>query len=81
MIKKVYDELIIYVIYDHPKDYPDKFVMKRDIIGGKSGVRRDPDFIELSDKLEDLRTIAYNHGLFRMRRHEMDDPCIIECWL
>lgn len=72
--------LIIYTIFKHPKDFPDDYVLKRDAITGE-GVKRDPDFCVTSKDVENLRKITRNAGLFRMSRHELDDPCILETWL
>jgi hypothetical protein len=64
-----------YAIYDNPKDYPDKFVVRR-WVGEK------PDQVPLAvvDDLQAAR-LAVPSGHICVSRSTTDDPVIVECWL
>lgn len=68
-----------YVIYDHPKDFPDKFVVRRWDIGPGS-VTPQPGIFAEADSLDDARD-AIPAGLTRMPVFENDDPVIAEVWM
>lgn len=74
-------QLAIYTIFKHPKDFPDDYVLKKDIIGDGGVITRDPDFVYVSKDVNELRKITEAIGLIRMTRHPADDPCILETWL
>lgn len=63
-----------YCIYKHPKDFPDKYVVRR-FIG-----EQPTDYHFVADTLEEVRD-AIPSGLFRMDRQVNDDPVIVEVWL
>jgi hypothetical protein len=67
-----------WVIYDHPKDHPDSFVVRRwGILDGKLI----PDHeCQLADSLEEARHIIPD-GLVRIPRSIDDDLAIVETWL
>ncbi len=67
--------LTIWTIYDHPRDYPDKYVLRADDIPGG---RR--DFIELADTLDEIRR-KVPAALCRMPPYPSDDPVIVETWI
>lgn len=67
-----------WVVYDHPRDFPDKFVVRRWDIG--AGVVTATDEVRVADTLEEIRRLI-PFGLFRLGRFEEDDPCIVELWL
>jgi hypothetical protein len=71
--------LVIYTIYDHPKDYPDHFVIKRWRVGTK-GVFQDPHFKFLGKTLADCRKKLAKKGLARTISN-FDDPVIIESYI
>lgn len=64
-----------WVIYDHPKDYPDHFVARRFMHD-----RPTPD-IRLSESLEELRLWMRKRRLMCFHRAIEDDPKIVETWL
>ena len=67
-----------WVVYDHPLDYPDKFVARRwDIY---VGVLSATDDLHLAETLDEARLLI-PPGLYRLARFEDDDPCIVEIWL
>ena len=73
------EALSIWVIYDHPRDFPDIFVARRHIAyGPKAGPTTDAIG---SDLLDALREEMERRGLVRMDRLPADDPVIIETWM
>jgi hypothetical protein len=69
--------LPVYTLYDHPTDYPDKWVIRL-FVGA------DPTSgIWLADTLHEARTIinAIAPGTVCLARHPTDDPKIVETWL
>lgn len=72
--------LAIWTVYDHPKDYPDKFVARRfDVSPGK--VEASGSII-IMDKLKDLRDmLEFEMHLSCIARHPEDEPQIVEAWI
>ena len=61
-------------IYDHPTDYPDKFIARLwdcDI---------PTNIMATADTLEELRA-KIPSTMVRMNRDAQDDPCIVEVWI
>jgi len=67
-----------YVIYNNPRDYPGKYVMRRWDI--RAGEMIATDNMELAETLEEIRG-KVPPGLYCLERFEDDDPCIVEVWL
>ena len=67
-----------WVIYDHPKDYPKHYVVRRWDIG-RFGVMPDQKAI-LANSLSEARA-NLPPGLYRMARYQDDDPAILEVWM
>jgi hypothetical protein len=67
------------VIYDHPRDYPEKWVVRAQTLKGHEEIVRSPD-CSLHDSLEEARR-ALPPGLVRFDRDPEDDPVIRETWL
>jgi hypothetical protein len=65
----------LFVVYDHPKDYPDNFVVRRFIVDKPTGQ------CWLYDDLEKARIDLQNQGRICLPRDPYDDPVIVECWL
>jgi hypothetical protein len=66
----------IWTIYDHPRDFPNHFVVRRWF-----GECPEPD-PALCDSLEAARIlIGRSGGSLRLNRAPTDDPSIIESWL
>ena len=74
------ESLAIYVIYDHPKDYPNNYVVKRDLVGIENPVR-DQTFLMVSPDLALLRNELQRMGLTQLSRDPNDNPVILEYWL
>lgn len=69
----------VWAVYDHPKDYPDRYAARRFEIS--LGRTESTDDLILAGNLDDLRRILEAKGLFRLERYGADDPVIIETWL
>lgn len=71
--------LSIFVIYHNPKDYPGKFVVREHASRpGQVLVCRKP--VAIVGSIAEARA-SLHAGLFRMARHEKDDPAIFETWI
>ncbi len=67
-------ELAIWTIYEHPKDYPNKFIARKFI-------RDKPTSdIKVGETLVEVRGLL-PIGLTRMDRNIEDDPVIVETWI
>jgi hypothetical protein len=73
------DALSIWVIYDHPEDFPTSFVARRHIAyGPQAGPTQD---LVVSTDVETLREILWLAGLTKLDRSPDDAPHIMETWL
>lgn len=72
------DCLTQYVIYDHPRDHPEYFVVRPwDIAAGKGEPR---PVAGLFRELEKARAWCAQYGLVCIGKDEHDEPHIIEAW-
>lgn len=67
--------LSIWVIYDHPTDYPDDFVARR------FAYDRPTDDVKLARNVMELRADMMALGLSCITRSSNDDAKILETWL
>ena len=68
-------DLAIWVVYDHPSNWPDWYVArcwKGETPTGDMMLNRD---------LDDLRDALEQKGLVHLDRMEGDDPVILETWI
>lgn len=67
----------LWVVYDHPLDYPDLFVVRR-----YRGTQPTDELI-VGPSLLSVRTQlrARRSDLIRFERAENDDPCVVEVYL
>ena len=65
-----------YVIYDHPRDYPGHFVVRRWLI--EPGTCK-PSEAMIYGTLEEARR-SIPRDLVRIARSPEDDSCIVETW-
>jgi hypothetical protein len=73
--------LVTFTIYERPKDYPDKFVVRRwAIIHGQPQPQPEGKAWAVADSLEMVRG-SLPPGLVRTERHPEDDPVIVETWV
>jgi len=73
------DVLPMWVVYDHPADFPNTYVARQHIIGisGQEATDRTME----ADTLESIRAAMVNLGLTCITRSPEDDPVIVEVWL
>lgn len=74
------DILTLWVIYRHPLDYSDKFVVRAQHVRPRAGVEIDVEPTAVVDSLEEARE-EIPAGLFNLGRQHDDDPAIYEVWL
>lgn len=67
-------DVTIWTIYDHPTDYPDKFVARKFILDKPTSE------VIIADTLEELREML-PLGLSCFNRSVTDDPVIVETWM
>ena len=67
-------DLIIYVIYQNPSDFPGKFVLRRWV-----GLNPDQKPAVCMTLAEARRAVPPNK--YRLPRFDNDDPVIVETWL
>jgi hypothetical protein len=71
----------LFVIYDHPTDFPDKFVLRVWIVDfANDGQVRPLSVHFLSETLEGVRQYV-PRGMINAGRKDDDDPKIKEVWL
>ncbi len=69
----------LFVIYDHPSDYPDAFVVREwVVVGAEVYVAKEP--LAVSPEL-DLARMELPSGLFNIGRGPEDDQAIREVWI
>lgn len=71
----------MWVIYDHPLDYPAKWVARRWFITNEGKLLHGLGDVMLLDDYDTLRGRMEGLGLVRIERSEEDDPVIAEVWL
>ena len=64
----------ISAVYDHPEDYPDKFVAR------VYDMDKPTNLIVLGDTLDEVRE-AIPQSMAKIDRQQGDDPCIVETWI
>lgn len=73
------NRLWMFVIYDHPADFPDEFVCRRLYL--KAGmVFFEADLFARGETLNTVRS-QLPAGQIRFGRSSEDDPVIVETWL
>jgi len=71
--------LDMWVIYEHPLDHPDKYVVRKWTVIANAAPLSSMDKT-LHDTLEEARE-AVPPGLYNLRRFAEDDPAIKEVWI
>lgn len=74
-----YDVLSLWVVTDHPSDFPGHFVARRWTIADGAAQPTDVYFHDAA--LAPLQERLRARGLFRLDRAPGDDPVIVEVWL
>lgn len=70
----------VWVIYDHPKDYPTGYVLRKHEVH-HNGVQVVTDDVYVCPEVEPLRQQLQGMGKVCLGREIVDDPCILESWL
>jgi hypothetical protein len=73
-------KLTMWVIYDHPKDYPHDWVARQWSIGWEGRYAASGNALR-SNKLDTLRGQMVKLGLTCLARSPEDDPVIVEAWV
>jgi hypothetical protein len=74
------DRVYIFVIYDHPSDFPNKFVLRRQWATRDGAIHAD-DGCYTADSIEPLRQMMIERGAIQMPLFEGEDPAIAETWM
>lgn len=69
------DGLPIWVVYDHPSDYPDTYVARM------FNLDKPTDDLLIDADLEKIRDALEGMGLVKLMPMPGDDPVIIETWV
>jgi hypothetical protein len=67
----------MYVIYERPKDYPDRYVLRQWIIDEQPSPT---GWFVLADTLEAVRAFVPPYCI-RFERNPSDEPQIVESWI
>ena len=70
----------MWTIYDNPRDYPGKFVVRRWMILSHKEDPEPSHECTVHNTLKQARA-SLPPGLYCMRAGTSDDPCIVETWL
>ena len=76
------EQLIIWVIYKHPSDYPNKYVARKwtKPTDSKKRTLLPTEIKLIADSIEEIRS-KLPKFLTRFERDISDDPCIVETWM
>jgi hypothetical protein len=77
--KRSEDPLVLWTVYDKPRDFPRCFVARKFEITTKG--HRPTGMFLIGPDLDQLRQYLEHMGLSRIDRNEGDEPHIVECWL
>jgi len=72
--------LTIYVVYDRPKDFPTKIVV-RARYATRDGAIRPSKTARVFDSIEQAQSWCSRKGLYRIERFPDDEPQIVEAWI
>jgi hypothetical protein len=73
------ESLSMWVVYDHPKDFPDGYIARR-WEATRDGPVMTGDIMKAT-RLEPLRLALATEGLTQLPRSPSDDLKIVEIWL
>lgn len=76
--KKPVDPVGMWVIYDHPKDFPQGFIARQFFIGPR--VLLASDETKTGETLDAVRR-QLPTGLYNVGRHDRDDAVVVETWV
>ena len=72
--------LPMYVLYDHPRDYPNHYVVRPHLAAAKGGKAHASPNGFLFDTLQEARDFIPK-GMVRVHRHPSDDSVIVESYI
>jgi hypothetical protein len=72
------DALALWTVYDHPSDFPDRFIARLWLVS-RTGTVMTEETVSAAT-LEELRD-RLPPGLYRLDRDPNDDPVVVETWL
>jgi hypothetical protein len=72
------DRLPMFVIYDHPTDFPDSYVARLWVTLPQP---QSTEFVILSERIGNLRQIMEQIGFAQLARDPADDPKALETWI
>lgn len=72
--------LELFVVYDHPTDFPDWFVIRKQTVLRSGVIHHDPN-VQLFHTLAKARAWCEERGLTQIDRDPNDDPVIVETWI
>lgn len=75
---RVHDKMTLWVVYDSPTDCPGKYVARMFVVAG--GESRATAYVLHGPTLDAVRGLL-PPGLYRLPRHDDDEPHIVETWL
>lgn len=70
----------VFVVYEHPKDFPGKYVVRLWQIDRENNITEPTSYCVVKDTLKEIRE-ALPCNLYRFGRDSSDDPVIIETWI
>lgn len=71
--------LAVWVVYDHPKDFPGFFVARKQVAHARQVEITDDSFMH--ESLAVIQHTLEHMGLVRIPRDPDDDPVIVESWI
>jgi hypothetical protein len=71
--------LPMFVVYDHPRDYPNVYVARAHLTG--KGRAEPTPFAIMDGSLDTIQTTMEALGLVKLDRSPQDDPVILETWI
>lgn len=72
-------DLAVWVVYDHPRDFPDVYVARKHIASVSGNTATEETLV--SPDLNVLREALEAKGFVHLSRDPNDDPVILEVWL
>ena len=73
--------LTLWVVYDHPRDLPEWYVVRGQEVGSDGSVTPHAEPEMLVTDLDTIRNEMRRRGLSRLPPNAADDPKIVEVWL
>lgn len=74
------DDLVMWTVYDRPKDFPNNFVARKWLIDHEGHAISTGNLMVCHD-LAMIHFQLTNMGLHRIERDRNDDACIVESWV